>query len=368
MLTKGDDYPIHQTSLPVAYSGTDRNFYDRYFFNGYSPDGKLFFAAALGVYPNINIMDASFCVIIDGVQHNIHASRVLHMERMDISVGPITITIVEPLQKLQVSVQDNDYDIRAELLFQGRIKPIEEPRFIFRQGPRTHMDYTRLTQNGTWSGWIEVKGSRVEISDHQFWGTRDRSWGVRPIGIQDPQPVVPEKPVQFYWLWAPLNFDDCVTFYAENANADGSAWVRGASYLELENGEQQDASSEKALLSYKSGTRHAKSATLTMNFEKKGDVQIVLEPQFNFYMQGLGYLNFEWGHGHYKGESAIGYDSFTLEDVNEADLSFWHIQAFCKARMTGPKIGEKEGVGILEQLIIGPHNPSGFKDFMDTAP
>ena len=48
MLTKGDDFPLHQTSEPVAFAGTDRNFYDRYFFNGYSPDGRIFFAAAMG--------------------------------------------------------------------------------------------------------------------------------------------------------------------------------------------------------------------------------------------------------------------------------------------------------------------------------
>ena len=34
MLTRGDDYPIHQTPEPIAYAGSDRNFYDRYFFNG----------------------------------------------------------------------------------------------------------------------------------------------------------------------------------------------------------------------------------------------------------------------------------------------------------------------------------------------
>ena len=47
MLTKADDYPIHQLPEPIAYTGTDRNFYDRYFFNGYTPDGSSFFAAAL---------------------------------------------------------------------------------------------------------------------------------------------------------------------------------------------------------------------------------------------------------------------------------------------------------------------------------
>ena len=26
------------------------------------------------------------------------------------------------------------------------------------------------------------------------------------------------------------------------------------------------------------------------------------------------------------------------------------------------------GSGVLEQLIFGPHAPSGFKDLMDTAP
>ena len=69
MLTKGDDFPVHQTSEPIAFAGTDRNFYDRYFFNGYSPDGSIFFAAAMGFYPQLGIVDASFCVIVDGVQH-----------------------------------------------------------------------------------------------------------------------------------------------------------------------------------------------------------------------------------------------------------------------------------------------------------
>ena len=93
VLTKGDDYPIHQTSEPIAYSGTDRNFYDRYFFNGYALPGagdqEAFFALAFGVYPHLNIADASFCIVRDGVQTNLHASRWLEMERMDLAVGPV---------------------------------------------------------------------------------------------------------------------------------------------------------------------------------------------------------------------------------------------------------------------------------------
>ena len=35
MLSKADDFPIHQNPEPIAYAGVSRNFYDRYFFNGY---------------------------------------------------------------------------------------------------------------------------------------------------------------------------------------------------------------------------------------------------------------------------------------------------------------------------------------------
>ena len=47
MLSKADDYPIHQSPEPIAYAGQSRNFYDRYFFNGYDIEGDVFFALGL---------------------------------------------------------------------------------------------------------------------------------------------------------------------------------------------------------------------------------------------------------------------------------------------------------------------------------
>ena len=75
MLTGADDYPVHQTCEPIAtLATTDRNFYDRYFFNGYSRDGGVFFAAALGQYPNRRVMDAAFNVVHRGRQYVVRAS------------------------------------------------------------------------------------------------------------------------------------------------------------------------------------------------------------------------------------------------------------------------------------------------------
>ena len=161
MLTKGDDFPIHQTPEPIAYAGSDRNFYDRYFFNAYAPDGSAFLAIAYGVYPALSVADAHIAVVKDGKESCLHASRILGYERMDLAVGPIRIDVLEPLQRLKVTITKTD-GIAGEITFEGRAFPIEEPRFVRRNGPRLFMDYTRLTQNVRASGWVEVDGQRIE--------------------------------------------------------------------------------------------------------------------------------------------------------------------------------------------------------------
>jgi hypothetical protein len=366
MLTKADDFPVHQLPEPIATSGTDRNFYDRYFFNGYTMDGSVFFAAALGVYPHLNVMDASFSVIDNGVQHNLRASRLLKSERMDTQVGPIAIEVVEPLKTLRLRVSDNEHRISADVTFSARAHAVEEPRFTYRQGPRTMMDYTRLTQNGSYSGFVSVKGKRIAI-DERVVGTRDRSWGVRPIGLADPQGLAPPRAPQFYWLWAPLNFSDRFMLYHNNAEASGKPWNTASVIGALGDAEPVHMASCSSKITYKSGTRHAKSAVIETVDPDGGKWRAELTPKYNFYMSGIGYMHPEWGHGHYKGENALGYDTYDLATANENDPRFWHVQAICSAKLSGPD-GEREGAGVLEQLVIGAHAPSGFKDLFDTAP
>jgi hypothetical protein len=368
MLTKGDDYPLHQTPEPIAYSGTDRNFYDRYFFNGYTADGGTFFAAALGVYPHLNVMDGSFCVVVDGVQHNLRASRVLGMERMDTTVGPLKVDVVEPLRSLRIRVARNDHGITADLTFVLRAPAIEEPRFTYRIGPRTVMDYTRLTQNGTYAGWIEVKGKRIVVTHDTFSGTRDRSWGVRPVGAPDSQAVAPPPTPQFFWLWAPMNFDDCITLYHNNADANGASWNTHAVLSATGDALPLHMAGCSSELQFKSGTRHAKGATIRMTDAAGASYRIDLQPKWNFYMSGLGYMHPEWGHGRYRGELAVSYDVVETAKVNESEGLYQHVQAFSSAKLTGPNGLERVGHGVLEQLIIGAHAPSGLTGLLDPAP
>jgi hypothetical protein len=367
MLTKADDYPIHQLPEPIATSGTDRNFYDRYFFNGYTMDGHVFFALALGVYPHLNVMDASFSVITGGVQRNLRASRLLNMERMDTTVGPIRIDVVEPLERLRVSVGDNPHGIRAELMFHARARAVEEPRFTYRQGPRTMMDYTRLTQNGAYEGFIEIAGTRLEIEREMVLGTRDRSWGVRPIGLGDPQGAAPPRAPQFYWLWSPLNFPDRFMLYHLNAEGSGKPWNTASVIGELGRAEPVHMQACSSKIEYKSGTRHARRAIIETRDASGGEWRAELTARFHFYMSGIGYGHPEWGHGQYKGESALGFDSYETMQVNENDPRFQHIQAFVTARLNGPGI-ERVGAGVLEQIAVGVYAPHGLTGIFDPAP
>jgi hypothetical protein len=361
VLTKADDFPIHQTPEPIAFAGTDRNFYDRYFFNGYSADGAMFLAAAFGVYPHHGIMDGALSFVLDGVEHSVHVSRQFRMERMDTQVGPFSIEVIEPLRRLRVKLDRNEHGLTADLLFTARSRPMEEPRFTRRIGAATFMDLTRLTQHGTWSGWVEIAGRRVTV-DPSWRGARDRSWGVRPIASN---PF--GSNFQFYWLWAPLNFDDRTVLFDINEDAAGRAWHWNGMIAEVGEAEPEPMRAVSHSLRFKPGTRHAAAATLTLQPWRAAPITIALEPLWNFYMLGIGYGHPEWGHGAAKGEFAIGGGRLALAEVDERGRHHQHIQSLVRATMTGDG-KTRIGLGAFEQLIVGPHAPSGFTQMLDMAP
>ncbi len=116
-------------------------------------------------------------------------------------------------------------------------------------------------------------------------------------------------------------------------------------------------------IDFRSGTRHARRAELTLVPRGGSEVHVELEPLYHFYMLGLGYGHPEWGHGVFKGENALGGEKFKLSEVDETQLPYQHIEAIVRARMEG-----REGVGVLEQLILGPQARYGFTELLDFAP
>jgi hypothetical protein len=253
--------------------------------------------------------------------------------------------------------------IAAELVFTGRTFPIEEPRFTHRLGPRSLMDYTRMTQNGRYTGWIEVDGRRVTLAEGTV-GTRDRSWGVRPIGAPDPQPLAPARPPQFCWLWSPCNFASRNLFFHLNADADGRPWNTRAVLIEdaAGPGGGEHAIMPEIDLVLRDGTRHAQSARLRMTLPPERELVVDFEPIVHFQMRGIGYGHPAWSHGVNKGQLAVEREDIPLAGVDPLSPHDLHIQAVSRVTIAERGREPERGIGVLEQLILGPYAPYGFKD------
>jgi len=362
LLSAADDYPLHQTPEPIAISGTDRNFYDRYFFCAQAPDGGRFLAAALGVYPQLDVMDAAFAWMEGGEQRSVFASRRLAGRRMDTAVGPVSVAVEVPLRRLRVRLAETG-GLAADVVFEGRHPPVAEPRFSRRLGPRLLMDLTRMTQNVTADGEVACDGRVYRLS--AWWGTRDRSWGIRPVGGADPQP--PPVPPQFFWLWAPLNFPDHGLLFHRNDDALGRPWNRAMRLLDHATGSDTGLEDARAEVAWAPGTRRAAGAVLCGRHPDGGEVRARLVPGPVFLMHGLGYGHPRFGHGIWRGERDVAVERFEALAADPALPAHAHVQALVEAELQLPDGTTHAGRGVLEQLAIGPHAPSGFRELFDLA-
>jgi hypothetical protein len=369
MITPFDDYPIHQTSLPLAIPATsDRNFYDRFWLNGFVGDGSLYFGAAMGFYPNRHVMDGAFSVVVDGYQHSLHVSGALPLDRSQTRLGPLRIDTVVPMRRHRLIVSDPQRGFEADLTLEAGTGTHEEARQILTDGVQTAMDVTRLDQFGSWSGWIVVKGKRIDVDPRVTNGTRDRSWGVRPCGESEGRPHL--WAAQFYIAWSQTFWRDFVQQGSFFANTDGHLVISsGARVPRVPKGDDpvfaRDTGETAAIpcsyqFDYLPGSRRLKHAILRSRLHDGTIVEVEYEPIITFYMAGLGYSHPEWGHGHWKGASAIADETWSCNEIDLTNPQFFHVQQVCRVTMTG-----EQACGILEHAAHGPHKPSGFTELHD---
>jgi len=223
MLSTMDDYPLHQTSDVMRLTQTsDRNFYDRYYFNLMNGTEDVFLVFGLGQYPNLGTQD-SFVLLRHGDKHHVlRASRELG-DRADISVGPMRVEVLEGLQKLRLVVEDNELGLNLDVTWQGVHYPHLEPRHYIRKQGRVLFDSMRFAQMGRWQGRLSIGEKAWEITPDRWFGSRDRSWGIRPVGEPEPQGIHTGTPsMEGMWNYFPVMFDDFALLYIVNENADGS--------------------------------------------------------------------------------------------------------------------------------------------------
>ena len=121
MLSPMDDTLLRQIADTFRHVGTsDRNFYDRYYFNMHASSDEVFVVMGMGQYPNLGVQDA-FVLVRQGRKHRVlRASREL-VDRMDTSVGPIRVEVIEGLKKLRFIVEPNEHEIEMDVCWEGSI-------------------------------------------------------------------------------------------------------------------------------------------------------------------------------------------------------------------------------------------------------
>lgn len=376
MITSMDDFLIHQTPEPIAHPDpSDRNFYDRYWTNGYDESGAFVFECGFGVYPNRKVMDGHWSVSIGGVQHCFHASRRAPYDRTDSRIGPLRIEVVEPMRTLRVRLDENETGLACDLVFTARSVPHQEPKNVMFDELRCIMNTSRFTQLGRWSGWFSVDGERTELDPARTLGTRDKSWGVRPVGeaeVGAPGKLTTEPGV--YWVWSPIAWDDgTTTQFGSFEDRDGRPTQLSAHRLPLYDDPVRIPSPEEETvvemaearhrIHWRKGTRLAEAAEFAFTDPDGETFSFRLEPMIRFHMLAIGYQHPEWGHGVWKGEEVVGGESWRLDDLDLLDYKHIHAHQICRA--SGPG---RSGVGTLETIAFGRHAPSGFASILDGAP
>ncbi|MFV8817896.1 hypothetical protein [Haliea sp. E17] len=375
MITQFDDYPIHQTPEPLAATATsDRFTYDRYWYNGYSGDGSVFFGVALGRYPNLGIMDGAFSVVVDGRQYAFHASRRAPDEPTETIIGPFELTILEPMGRHQVIVGPNETGIECDLVFTPCTAAIEEGRQLMRNERHVIQDVTRFDQFGSWRGVIRCGGREILLDGSRpVYGIKDRSWGIRQVGARYTGGAPLESRHSVHFLWLPIHWPDRVTLAGMFEDSDGYQWhndqVTAPIYPEgvaLPAGHDPGISRWRGTvehqLEFEPGTRRAQAASFRMRDFSGQTLDISLQPGTLFRMKGLGYQHPEWGHGQWKGELAIGGESWACDEPDPLTWENMHIQQLVIARS-----GDQVGYGVLEQMHIGPYAPYDLQGWFEGA-
>ncbi len=129
-----DEFALHQHPVSFARVGTsDRNFYDRSYFNGHDRTGEIFFISGYGAYPNLGVKDAYFTIRIGDRSFTVRASDALDDDRLAQEVGFYRQEVVDPLNTIRLTGDADDLGIGFDLTWQGSYPAVDEPRHVILQ-------------------------------------------------------------------------------------------------------------------------------------------------------------------------------------------------------------------------------------------
>jgi hypothetical protein len=377
-LTGADEFFNHQIVNTFAAVATpERAWTEKAWFTLMRKDGSLQASFGLGKYANRNIVDGFAGVQIGTRQLTVRASRLLSSAPEMMGVGPLGYEVVKPLDEIRLTLAENSAQpLRFELTFHASMPGFFENRDVVIHDGRAASDVIRFHQAGTVSGWIEIEGERHEVNPEDWYGFRDRSWGIREHVGLDPADLAPAgghgvtggnkagSAFHFNWLVSKIDRADGssydLAYYFRDFGGEGPpAFFSG--YINESDGRQIPILHLYPEIDYRASDRGAMRGTVTAIIAGKGksveervfEIEVI-NPEMGFRL--LPGMYGEWKgqiHGSYKGESFL--DGETIEDVNNpeklAETYRWQI----RDRPVRIREGANSGYGDMESIILGDY-------------
>ncbi|MCC6382657.1 MAG: hypothetical protein IT304_09100 [Dehalococcoidia bacterium] len=313
MLSEMDDYFVHQTPDTFDHVATsDPRFQDRNYFNIHARDSfDTLLCMGLGNFPNTNVMDGYVILVHRGDQYMFRPSRELKHDRHRLEVGPFKMTIVEPWKNWRLALQPGDHKFAFDVTFTPRTEPYEHRTPIYKRvHGATIWHQIHVQQSCNYNGWIEVAGERVDVRG--WWGTRDRSWGVRGP-IRGAQPWAGFGGGAWKYLWMSAQFDDCAVHTWSTKMADGTAIHTGGAVVYTDGRVSAPfVQWDEELIA---GDGDVPAAAVSTFVDSEGKVvRLEARRQTELFWAGQAMRDGE-GFGFYRGEQYIEHDHWTAAEL-----------------------------------------------------
>ena len=379
MLGPMDEFPVHQVPQPIAWPGSsDRNFYDRSYFNCHDRSGDIFLITGIGYYPNLGVKDAYVLVArreggryggSGNTQTAVHLSDAIDQDRLNQHVGAYRVEVVEPLQTVRI-VMDETEGIAVDLTWEGLFPVVQEQPHIMRQGNRVTLDAQRFAQLGSWAGRIAIDGEEITVDPSVWIGCRDRSWGIRPIGEAEPPGRPADPPFEgMWWLYVPMAFDDFGIVIIIQEAPDGFRSLNDCTRI-WRDGRVEQLGWPRVKIHYRSGTRIPTGATIEATDAKGAPLRFDVESKLPAPIHvGGGYGgDSDWIHGVWKGEKFTERLTYDMTDPAIIGRSGFGVIDHVGRAVCHDGGSSVEGWGLFEHGALGRHDPSGFADWLTVAP
>jgi hypothetical protein len=323
-------------------------------------------------------MDGYAGVIHEGVQRNVRVTRALRPVTNTLTVGPLSVEIVEPMVRQRLVLRDNEQDVTFDVEATASAPMyVEAPHVQYRHG-RLFNHLIRFSGPIRMSGTATIDGSALTID--RWFGARDHSWGIRStMGPHVPIGGVAEEATdedrRAVRIWVPFENDRERGFFHQHEDADGRVLDMEGLVHHGDGDSDGDGATSRVTavdhrFEYEPGTRRLARGEFTLTLDR-GDkaayeFEVVCPPA---HPQGFGYTRgwSDGGHpGVYRGAEYVETDRFDVSDAAEM-AGPEHVPV--GRRLGGTEFAASlrgadgsEGMAHIEHMIYGRYAPYGFEE------